>query len=75
MIGTPSEQMRQRCWELGQKMPDKVEHKILMGILAKVIVQEKVLDDDAFKMASKAYSEGFNGFKLGELSENWETPN
>ena len=72
MIGTPSEQMRQRCWKLGQEMPDEVEHETLMKILAKVIVQEKVLDDDAFKMASKAYAEGFNGFELGELSENWE---
>jgi hypothetical protein len=46
-------------------MPDQVEHKTLMGILAKVIVQEKVLDEDAFKVASQAFAEGFNGLNLG----------
>jgi len=42
-------------------MPNEVPHDTLMKILAKIIVQEKVLDCDAFEMASKAYAEGFNG--------------
>jgi hypothetical protein len=53
--------MRLRCFKLGKEMPDEVEHEILMKILAKIIVQEKVHDDDAFELASKAYAEGFNG--------------
>ena len=61
----PSERLRKRCWNLGQEMPDKVEHEILMKILAKAIVYEKVLDDDAFEMASKAFAEGFNDLPLG----------
>lgn len=64
-MDSPSERMRKRCWNLGQEMPDQVEHEVLMGILAKVIVQEKVLDEDAFEAASKAYAEGFNGLNLG----------
>ena len=65
---SPSERMRKRCYKLGQEMPDKVEHEVLMKILAKVIVQEKVLDCDAFEMASKAYAEGFNNLELGDMS-------
>jgi hypothetical protein len=57
---SPSKQMRERCFKLGQEMPNEVPHDTLMKILAKIIVQEKVLDCDAFEMASKAYAEGFN---------------
>ena len=64
-MDSPADRMRKRCFKLGEQMPDKVEHQTLMGILAKVIVQEKVLDEDAFEAASKAYAEGFNGLNLG----------
>lgn len=57
----PSKKMRERCFKLGQEMPNEVEYYTLMKILAKIIVEEKVLDCDAFEMASKAYAEGFNG--------------
>jgi hypothetical protein len=63
---SPAKSMRERCWRLGQEMLNEVEHTVLMNLLAKIIVQEKVLDCDAFEMASKAYSEGFYNIPLGE---------
>lgn len=66
----PENRMRKRCYELGKLTPDKVPHKTLMKMLAKIIVEEKVRDDDAFEMASKAFAEGFNGLGLGDLKND-----
>ena len=61
----PLERMRKECHKLGMNAPDKLEYEAIMKICAKVIVREKVLDDDAFEHASKAFAEGFNGLHLG----------
>jgi hypothetical protein len=62
--------MRLRCFKLGKEMPDEIEYEILMKILAKIIVQEKVQDDDAFDYASKAYNEGFLDLSMGALTDD-----
>lgn len=69
----PMERMRERVHELGQEAPDKMSHEQIMKICVTVIVQEKVLDDDAFQQASKAFAEGFNGLKLGAMSNGTNT--
>lgn len=69
----PLERMRERMYELGQDAPDKMSYKQIMKICATVIVQEKVLDDDAFEQASKAFAEGFNRLKLGAMSNGKNT--
>lgn len=53
------ERLINRCHELGGLMPRKVENTELAKILAKIIVEEKVMDEDAFEIASKAFAEGF----------------
>jgi predicted alpha/beta hydrolase len=69
----PLERMRERVYELAQDAPDKMSYEQIMKICATVIVQEKVLDDDAFQQASKAFAEGFNGLKLGAMSNGKNT--
>jgi hypothetical protein len=61
----PLERMRKKCHKLGMSAPDTMEYDTIMKICAKIIVKEKVLDDDAFEHASKAFAEGFNGLHLG----------
>jgi hypothetical protein len=70
MVESALNRMRLRCFKLGKEMPDEVEHEILMKILAKVIVQEKVQDDDAFDYASSAYAEGFSGANMGDMTND-----
>ncbi len=53
-----------RCRKLGAAMPSGVDLDIIMKLLTKIIVQEHVNDDDAFEVASKAYSEGFNNITI-----------
>lgn len=65
----PTDRMRERCYRLGKEMPNKIPHDEVLKLLAKIIVQEKVLDDDAFEIASKAYAKGFQHLKLGETNE------
>lgn len=57
------ERVQKRCYKLGQEMPNKVSLHTLTEIIAKVIVQEKTHDEDAFKIASEAFAEGFNSNK------------
>lgn len=61
----PFEKMIERCYTLGQNMPNGVNYDIIRQIFIKIIVQEHVQDDNAFEAASKAYSEGFNNLPLG----------
>jgi hypothetical protein len=61
-------ELKQQCYDLGKSMPNKVPHETVMQMLAKVIVEKKIHDDDAFDMASQAYAEGFNGLDLGVMS-------
>jgi hypothetical protein len=67
-----TDNLKQQCYDLGKAMPNKVPHEHLMKILAKVIVKEKIHDDDAFALASRAFSEGFQGLKLGSMDSNYE---
>ena len=67
--------MRGICYEMGQQSEDKIPYGDLMKKLAKVIVQEKVMDEEAFEIASKAFAEGFQGLKLGELGNDTNIDN
>ena len=66
------DELKQQCYDLGKSMPDKVPHTTLMKILAKIIVEKGVNDDDAFDLASRAYTEGFQGLKLGATDPGYE---
>jgi hypothetical protein len=45
------------CFKLGQEKPDLSEDQISKH-LAKIIVSQKILDDDAFEIGRQAYDEG-----------------
>jgi hypothetical protein len=47
-----------RCKELGKEPAPELTGDALSTALAKIIVNEKVLDDDAFELAAKCYHEG-----------------
>jgi hypothetical protein len=49
-----------RCKELGRSSPIELTGADLSTALAKIIVNEKVQDDDAFEIAEKYYNEGRN---------------
>ena len=60
MFNNPVKRMQERCYKMGQETTDFIEHEALIKKLAKVIVQEKVMDEEAFEMAQQAFSEGCN---------------
>lgn len=47
-----------RCKDLGRTSTKELTGDDLSQALAKIIVNEKVLDDDAFEIAAKYYHEG-----------------
>jgi hypothetical protein len=47
----------ERCFNLGQEKPNLSEDQISKH-LAKIIVSEKILDDDAFEIGRQAYDKG-----------------
>jgi len=47
-----------KCKELGKSTTDTPSNEELTKRLAKIIVTEKIHDDDAFDLARKAYDEG-----------------
>jgi hypothetical protein len=53
------ERMMERCRKLGKVMPISISKETLKVIFTKIIVEEKVNDDDAFEMASKSFKETF----------------
>ncbi|GAG78147.1 unnamed protein product [marine sediment metagenome] len=67
-----ADKVKQQCYDLGKGMPNGVSHEDLMQLLVKIIVKEKIHDDDAFALASRAYAEGFNGLKLGSTDPGYD---
>ena len=49
--------LTERCFKLGQEKPDLSESEISKH-LAKIIVNEKIHDDDAFEIGRDAYDKG-----------------
>lgn len=49
--------LSESCFKLGQEKPDLSEDEISKQ-LAKIIVSEKILDDDAFELGRQAYDKG-----------------
>jgi hypothetical protein len=47
-----------RCKEFGENSPEELSGESLSIELAKIIVNEKILDDDAFELAKEAYDQG-----------------
>jgi hypothetical protein len=70
-MSCPLERLINRSRELGKITPNKVKHETILELLAKIIVEEKVLDEDAFEVASKAFAEGFNNVNKGETNETY----
>jgi len=65
-------QLKQKCYDLGKAMPNGVSHETLIKLLAKIIVQEKIHDEDAFEIASKAYSDSFLGLGQETIDSEYE---
>ena len=49
--------LAEMCLKLGQEKPDLSEDEISRH-LAKIIVGQKILDDDAFELGREAYNRG-----------------
>ena len=47
-----------RCKEFGKNSAEELSEESLSIELAKIIVNEKIHDDDAFELAKEAYDEG-----------------
>ena len=60
MFRNPVKKMKKACYQMGYETTIFIEHDELMKKLAKIIVHEKVMDDEAFEMAQKAFAEGCN---------------
>jgi hypothetical protein len=60
MFNNPVKRMQEACYQMGYETVDFIEHDELMQKLAKVIVREKVMDEEAFEMAKQAFAEGCN---------------
>ena len=69
MKESAEQRLIRRCRKLGQAMPSKISHETLAEILTKIIVEEKMNSIEAFIIASKAFSEGFNNVELEEYEE------
>ena len=52
--------MQDKCYQLGVEMEKEVDDETLQKLFAKVIVQEKILDDDAFEIANTFFERGRN---------------
>lgn len=66
----PVSRMQERCYAMGYATKDFIEHEELMQKLVKVIVQEKVMDEEAFELAKQAFAEGCNDKNLGDLNND-----
>lgn len=58
-----------RCKEFGENSSEELSEESLSIELAKIIVNEKIHDDDAFELAKEAYDEGKKYMKWTESME------
>jgi hypothetical protein len=52
--------LEEKCYKMGQEATEPEDEKTLSKKFAKEIVKLKILDDDAFEIASKYYQKGLD---------------